>query len=131
MALVPDGASAGKTPAPPRLTLVSSGREEINPDAIDHTLMRMFRELVRNFSIEENMKDEELKHDDPKRERHARILANLERTLERIAHFESGRAAARKSRAAVTDEDARRSLEARIDSILIAEFKRADIKTVW
>ena len=131
MPLTPARADGEHAPVPPRLTLVSFGREEINPDAIDHTLVRMFRELVRNFSIEEKMKDEELKNDPPDRERHVRILANLERQLERMAHFESGLAAARKKRAAITDEDARRSLEARVDSILVAEFKRAGIETVW
>jgi hypothetical protein len=123
MALTPTRAEGEHAPRPPRMTLVSFGREEINPDAIDHTMMRMFLRLVVDFSIEDNMKEDELRKDDPKRERHARILANLERRLERIANFETSRAAARMSRAAANNEDARRLLEARIDRFLEAKFK--------
>ena len=126
MALTPERAEGEPKPVPPRLTLVRFGREEINPDAIDHTMMRMFLRLVVDFSIEDNMKQEDLRKDDVNRERHARILANLERRLERIANFETSRVAARMSRAAANDEDARRLLEARIDRILEAEFKRAN-----
>jgi hypothetical protein len=123
MPLTPARSEGEHAPSPPRLTLVSFGREEINPDAIDHIMMRMFTTLVVDFSIEENMKEEQLKNDEVLRERRARILSNLERRLERIANFETSRVAARMSRAAANNEDARRLLEARIDRLLEAKFK--------
>jgi hypothetical protein len=125
MAFTPKRPRAWHTPPPP-LTLVCLGREEINPDAMDHVVMRLFTELVRQLSIEEDIKPDDLKASHADRERHARILVNLERILERLANLEVGRAAARMSRVQITDGNARRAIEARIDRIIEAELTRAN-----
>jgi TolA-binding protein len=108
MPLVPDGARAGLTLPRPPPTLVNLGREEINPDAMDNVIMRLFTELNKQLAQMESAKAEQLTVAD--RERHARILSNLERTLERLNNLEAGRAAARKSQASVRNESKREVL---------------------
>jgi hypothetical protein len=106
MPRTPDGALAALTPARPPPTLVNFGREEINPDAMDDVIMRLFRELNRQLVLLENTKPENIKETSD-HERRARILASLERTMERLTTLEAGRAAQRKSQANVKDETKR------------------------
>jgi hypothetical protein len=91
---------------------------------MDDVIMRIFSELRRQLSQMEAKKAEHL--DSTDRERHARILASLERTMERLAQIEAGRAAARKSK--VMDDNGiggRKALDTRIDRIIAIEFEKA------
>ncbi len=108
-----DGALAALTPARPPPTLVNLGREEINPDAMDDVIMRLFRELNRQLVLLENTKPEAIKEASD-HERRARILASLERTMERLTTLEAGRAAARRSKASVKSADKRALLLSKI-----------------
>lgn len=109
MPLTSDGARAGHTPARPPPTLVNLGREEINPDAMDHVIMRIFRELNRQLALLENTKAENIA-DLADHERRARILSSLERTMERLTNLDAGRAAARKSNPSVRTNEKREAL---------------------
>ena len=102
MPTVPDTPAAD---APARLPLSTAGLRptDINPDDMDEIIMRIFKELRKQFSQMESKKADELTT--PDRERHARILSNLERTMERLAQVEAGRAAQRQS-AKEQDHDA-------------------------
>src|SRR3954454_16208655 len=94
MPRVPDAPAAD---AHARLPLSTKGLRpfDLNPDEMDDVTMRIFNELRKQLAMMENKKAEQLDTQD--RERHARILASLERTMERLAQVEAGRAAARKS----------------------------------
>lgn len=81
---------------------------DLNSADLDDVVMRIFNELRRQLSQMEEKRAEELEPAD--RERHARILASLERTMERLAKVEAGRAAARKSHTGTTDVAAKRAL---------------------
>jgi TolA-binding protein len=105
MPLTAEGPLAALRPARPPPTLVNLGREEINPDAMDDVIMRLFKELNKQLAQMEAVKADQLSVTD--RERHARILASLERTMERLATLEAGRAAARRSKASVKSADKR------------------------
>jgi len=120
---VPDTPAADAHARPP-LTTRGLKPADINPDEMDEVTMRIFHELRRQLSMMENKKAEQLDTQD--RERHARILASLERTMERLAQVEAGRAAARKSKATTNDGlSGRKALEARIDRIIAVEFEKA------
>ena len=119
MPLTSDGTRAWLTPSPPPLTLINLGREEINPDAMDYVIMRMFTELTKQLSQMESAKADQLTVAD--RERHARILASLQRTMERLTNLEAGRTAARKSRTSVKDESKRDQLLRKITFLIEAE----------
>jgi len=119
--LDPPAAHAAAHPLPTTRGLKAS---DINPDEMDEVTMRIFRELRKQLSMMEAKKADDLTTAD--RERHARILASLERTMERLAKVEAGRAAARKSQVSNNDgPSGRKALEARIDRILAIEFERA------
>ncbi|HEX3653741.1 MAG TPA: hypothetical protein VHU18_13060 [Rhizomicrobium sp.] len=120
---VPD-APAAVVDAYPPLTTRGLKPTDINPDEMDDVIMRLFHELRRQLSMMENKKTDQLEPAD--RERHARILASLERTMERLVKIEAGRAAARKSKVTANDGvSGRKALEARIDRILAIEFENA------
>jgi len=103
MPLVPDRAEAADASARPPEIPKGLTASDINPDDMDDVIMRIFHELRKQLSQMESKKAEHLTTTD--RERHARILANLERTMERLAAVEAGRAAQRKS-AKENDRDA-------------------------
>jgi hypothetical protein len=122
MPLVPDTPAAS---ANARLLLSTDGLRptDINPDEMDEIVMRIFKELRKQLSLMESKKAEQLTT--PDRERHARILANLERTMERLAAVEAGRAAQRKS-AKEHDHDALlREVHSRLDRAIRREFQKA------
>jgi len=97
--------------------------DDIDPDEMDRTLMRIFNELTRQLAQMEAKKAEQL--DTTDRERNARILASLERTAERLVKLEAERSAARKSKAAIIDGHATEILDARIHRIVAAANKAA------
>jgi hypothetical protein len=97
---------------------------DIDPEELDNVIMRIFVELRRQLSQMEAIKDEKLQP--PERERNARILGHLERTMERLVKVEAERSAARKTKAVTIDGHAVELLETRIDRILAAAHQRAD-----
>lgn len=121
MSLVPDTPAAGANARPP-LSVEGLRPTDINPDEMDDIVMRIFKELRKQLSQMESKKAEHLTT--PDRERHARILANLERTMERLAAVEAGRAAQRKS-AKEQDHDALfKELNDRITRAVRREIQR-------
>lgn len=96
---------------------------DINPDDMDDVTMRIFNELRKQLSMMEAKKAAEL--DGADRERHARILASLERTMERLAKVEAGRAAARKSAQKQDNGSALQAIERRVAGAVAAEFARS------
>jgi len=123
MPTVPDTPAAAVEACPP-LTTRGLKPTDINPDEMDDVIMRIFKELRKQLSMMENKKADDLETVD--RERHARILASLERTMERLVKVEAGRAAARKSKVTANDgSGGRKALEARIDRILAIEFEKS------
>jgi hypothetical protein len=121
MPRVPDAPAAD---AHARLPLSTKGLKpfDLNPDEMDDVIMRIFNELRRQLSQMEAKKADELEPVD--RERHARILASLERTMERLAQVEAGRAAARKSTASNQNESAVDALKREISRVTTIEFAR-------
>ena len=95
---------------------------DINPDDMDDVIMRIFNELRKQLSMMEAKKAEQL--DTSEREKHARILASLERTMERLVQVEAGRAAARKSTASNQDGTAVDAFKREISRIVTVEFAR-------
>lgn len=123
MPLTPDGAGAPDDSA--RLPAIPKGltASDINPDEMDDVIMRIFKELRKQLSQMEAKKADQLTASD--RERHARILANLERTMERLAAVEAGRAAQRKS-AKENDRDVLLTeLHRRLDRAIGREIKNS------
>jgi len=127
MPLVPDSPAVSADTRPP-LSTRGLKTFDLNPDEMDDVTMRIFNELRKQLSMMENKKAEQLDAQD--RERHARILASLERTMERLAKVEAGRAAARKSQAGVKDGSRRdlllRKLTVQATLERAGEDKRAD-----
>jgi len=127
MPLVPDSPAASADTRPP-LSTRGLKTFDLNPDEMDDVTMRIFNELRKQLSMMENKKAEQLDAQD--RERHARILASLERTMERLAKVEAGRAAARKSQASVKDGSRRdlllRKLTVQATLERAGDDKRAD-----
>lgn len=127
MPLVPDSPAASADTRPP-LSTRGLKTFDLNPDEMDDVTIRIFNELRKQLSMMENKKAEQLDAQD--RERHARILASLERTMERLAKVEAGRAAARKSQASVKDGSRRdlllRKLTVQATLERAGEDKRAD-----
>jgi hypothetical protein len=68
--------------------------------------------------------------DSADRDRHARILASLERTMERLAQIEAGRAAARKSTASTNNESACDAFKRELSRITTFEFARRGTRKV-
>jgi|SRR5947207_7402784 len=116
MPLTPD-VSAGERP----LALKGITKDDIDPNEMDNVIMRIFKELRRQLSMMESAKPEHL--ETPDRERHARILSNLERTMERLVRLQSERAEARKSKAANSDDNPRARVRAKIAELIELEFK--------
>jgi hypothetical protein len=104
MPTVPD-TPAADAHARPLLSTKGLRPFDLNPDEMDDVTMRIFNELRKQLAMMENKKAEHLDTQD--RERHARILASLERTMERLAQVEAGCAAARKSQASAKDGNKR------------------------
>jgi sugar-specific transcriptional regulator TrmB len=122
MPLVPD-TPAARADARPPLSTDGLRPTDINADEMDEIIMRIFQELRKQLSQMESKKAEQLTTTD--RERHARILSNLERTMERLAAVEAGRAAQRKS-AKEHDHDALlREVHGRLDRAIRREFQKA------
>jgi len=119
---VPD-TPAADAPARPPLTTSGLKPTDINPDDMDDVTMRIFTELKRQLELLENTEQRELK-DPATREKHARILASLERTMERLAKVEAGRAAARKSTASNQDGTAADAFKREISRVTTVEFVR-------
>src|SRR3954471_24024847 len=121
MPRVPDAPAAD---AHARLPLSAKGLKpfDLNPDEMDDVIMRISNELRRQLSQMEAKKADELETVD--RERHARILASLERTMERLAQVEAGRAATRKSTASNQNESAVDALKREISRVTTIEFAR-------
>jgi len=122
MPLVPDTPVAGAGAHPP-LTTRGLKPTDINPDDMDDVTMRIFTELKRQLELLEKTEQRELK-DPATREKHARILASLERTMERLALVEAGRAAARKSTASNQDGTAVDAFKREISRVTTVEFAR-------
>jgi hypothetical protein len=104
MPVSPDHPPAAAHARPP-LTTRGLKPTDINPDEMDDVIMRIFKELRKQLSIMEAKTAADLEPAD--RERHARILASLEHTMERLVKLEAGRAAARKNTASMTHEQKR------------------------
>ena len=92
MPLTPDVSARDRA-----LALKGLTKDDIDPDEMDKVIMRIFKELRRQLSTMEAKGKEELEPAD--RERHARTLANLERTMERLTKLHSERVEARNSKA--------------------------------
>jgi hypothetical protein len=122
MSLLPEKPAAS---ADARPTLSTRGLKpaDIDPDEMDEVTMRIFKELRKQLSMMESKKAEELTTGD--RERHARILASLERTMERLAKVEAGRAAARKSARQNDNGSALEAIERRVAGAVAAELARS------
>jgi len=99
--------------------------EDIDEDWMDDMVKRLFRELKRQLSQVENAKPVEGREDGNLRAANARTLANLERTLERLARLEQQRVLARETKVAAKDDDARAALERKLDQLL--EAARAQV----
>ena len=97
---------------------------DINSDEMDELIMRILAEVKRQLGQLEQAEQRDVENASA-RDKHARILASLERTMERLAKVEAGRAAARKAKVTTNGLSGRKALEARIDRILAAEFERA------
>jgi hypothetical protein len=124
MPLVPDQPAADAHVRPP-LSTKGLKPADINADEMDEITMRIFRELIRQIEALESTEKKNI-NEASVRERDARILASLERTMERLAQIEAGRAAARKSKAMTNDgHGGRKALETRIDRIIAIEFEKA------
>ena len=118
---VPDTPAADAHARPP-LSTRGLKPTDINPDDMDDVIMRIFNELRKQLSMMEAKKAEQL--DTSEREKHARILASLERTMERLVQVEAGRAAARTSTASNQDGTAVDAFKREISRIVTVEFAR-------
>jgi hypothetical protein len=117
-------AADGDAHSRPPLSTKGLKPTDLNPDEMDDVTMRIFRELRKQLSMMESKKAEELTTAD--RERHARILASLERTMERLANVEAGRAAARKSKVTMSNgPGSHEAFEARIDRIITVAIEES------
>jgi len=126
MPLVPDTPAADAHARPP-LTTRGLKPTDINPDEMDEVTMRIFKELRKQLSTMESKKAEQLTTAD--RESHARILASLERTMERLVKVEAGRAAARKNQMSTKDGSRRQLLLRKLTvqaTVEAEEGRRAD-----
>ena len=122
MPLVPDQPAADAHVRPP-LSTKGLKPADINADEMDEITMRIFRELIRQIEALESTEKKNI-NEASVRERDARILASLERTMERLAQIEAGRAAARKSNASTQDGTALDALKREISRITTVEFAR-------
>lgn len=85
-----------------------------HPDEwMDEMIQRFFLETGKQLKLIEETKAREASE----QERHARTLASLERTLERLQRLESARAS-RERKVAMSYEEARAEVERRLDKLL-------------
>jgi hypothetical protein len=115
-------AAAASGDARPPLTTKRLKPGDIDSDEMDELIMRIFREAGRQLAALEKKNTQDL--DPADRARHARILASLQCTVERLARIEAGRAAARKSTASVTDDDRRAAIQRKLTRIADVERSR-------
>jgi len=118
MPLTPDPGARDRA-----LALKGLTRDDIDPDEMDNVIMRIFKELRHQLSLMESQEPERLTTAD--RERHARILSNLERTMERLTKLHAERTEARKSKADNNDGSARKAVHSKIARIVAVEFEKA------
>ncbi|HSC19434.1 MAG TPA: hypothetical protein VLC74_11010 [Rhizomicrobium sp.] len=123
---LPDTPAADARARPP-LNTRGLKPTDINPEDMDEVTVRIFKELRKQLSMMETKKAEQLTTAD--RESHARILASLERTMERLAKVEAGRAAARKNQVSIKDGSRRQLLLSKLTvqaTLEAGEDRRAD-----
>ena len=85
-----------------------------HPDEwMDDMIRRLLLETGKQLSFVENTKALDVRD----QAQHARTLASLERTLERLSRMQSERAS-RERKVAMTDDEARTALERRLDKLL-------------
>ena len=122
MPVTPDQPAADAHARPP---LSTRGLKpfDLNPEEMDDVIMRIFTELKRQLEVMEKAEAKDLR-DASVREKHARILASLERTMERLAQIEAGRAAARKSTASIQNESPVDALKRELSRVTTFEFTR-------
>lgn len=89
--------------------------DDINSEWMDIMVKRLFRELNRQLVQVESLKPEQARAAD--RVQNARVLASLERTLERLARLEKDREG-RRERKGLKNDDARKALECRLDKLV-------------
>jgi len=123
MPAVPDGSGAGGNPlARKGLNPNDLNPNDLNPEEMDRIIMRLFKEVRRQLSQLEGVKDSTgVTSQD--RDRNARTLAQLERTMERLTKLEAERSAARKSKAMKYDGNARQALRDQIARIIRIEIE--------
>lgn len=80
---------------------------------MDEMIRRLFLETDKQLKLIEETKARDVSE----QERHARTLASLERTLERLARIESERASSER-KVTMTYEEARAAFERRLDKLL-------------
>jgi hypothetical protein len=91
---------------------------DINTEWMDIMVKRLFKELNRQLAQVESLKPEQARAAD--RVQNARVLASLERTLERLARLEKDREG-RRERKGLKNDDARKALERRLDKLVGTE----------
>src|SRR5580692_6040013 len=89
--------------------------DDINSEWMDIMVKRLFKELNRQLAQVESLKPEQARAAD--RVQNARVLASLERTLERLARLEKDREG-RRERKGLKNDDARKALERRLDKLV-------------
>jgi hypothetical protein len=122
MALTPDKPGAADALARPPQVPKGLTASDIDADEVDDVIMCIFKELRKQLSQMESKEAEQLTTTD--RERHARILASLQRTAEKLAKVEASRAAARKSHASNQDGTALEALKRELSRVTGVEFAR-------
>ncbi|MBV9571454.1 MAG: hypothetical protein JO056_09465 [Alphaproteobacteria bacterium] len=119
---VPDTPAASADSRPP-LSTKGLKPSDIDSDKMDELVMRIFNELTRQMNLLEHTGKKNAE-EAAVRERDARILASLERTMERLANVEAGRAAARKSQVSKNDGTALEALQREVTRIVTIERER-------
>jgi hypothetical protein len=89
--------------------------DDINSEWMDVMVKRLFRELNRQLVQVESLKPEQACAAD--RVQNARVLASLERTLERLARLEKDREA-RREKKGLKHDDTRKALERKLDKLV-------------
>jgi hypothetical protein len=95
--------------------------DDIDSDWLDEMVKRLFHELRRQLAQVEAAKPDSDEHKDAaRRAANVRALSGIERTLERLARMEQQRAAARETKIAAKNDEARAALERQLDQLLAA-----------
>ena len=95
--------------------------EDIDSEWLDDMVHRLFRELKRQLEAVEESAVSKLMNEAPSRHANARTLDTLQRTLERISRMEAERTAKRVARSVKDAEEARASLQRKLDQFLARE----------